>query len=44
MLGSTLGAADVIAIGLDEGTELGSSDGPIDGSNVAKPEGSLLGA
>ena len=33
MLGTTLWAADEITLGLDEGTELGSSDGSSDGSN-----------
>ena len=33
MLGTTLWAADVITLGLDEGTDLGSSVGSSDGSN-----------
>ena len=33
VLGTTLRAADRITLGLDEGTELGSSDGSSDGSN-----------
>ena len=37
-----LGAADGIILNLDEGTDMGSSDGPFDGSIEVKPEGSLL--
>ena len=44
LLSSTLGAADGITLGLDEGTELGSPDCSFDNSNEGKPEGSLLGA
>ena len=44
MLGSTLGVADRITLGLDEGTELGSPYGSFDSSNEGKPEGSWLGA
>ena len=33
MLGTTLWDTDGITLGLDEGTELGSSDGYSDGSN-----------
>ena len=42
-IGYTLGAADVITLGLDEGTELGSPYGYFGSSNEVKPDGSLLG-
>ena len=44
LLGSTLGPADGITLGLDEESELNYPDGSFHGSNEVKPEGSLLGA
>ena len=44
MLGSTLGPANVITLGLDEESEPGSSYGSVDGSNKGKPDSSWLGA
>ena len=43
VLGSTLGAADNVKIGLDDGTEMGSLVGSLDGSNVGIPNGAFLG-
>ena len=43
MLGSTLGAADNVNIGLDDGTYLGSLVGSLEVSNVDIPKGALLG-
>ena len=40
---STLGSADRNTIGLDEGTDLGSSYVFFDGSNKVKPVGLLFG-
>ena len=37
VLGTTLGVADEITLGIDEGTELVSSDGSYDGSNRPGP-------
>ena len=43
VLGSTLGAADNVKIGLDNGSELGSLVGSLEVSNVGIPKGLLFG-
>ena len=43
VLGSTLGAANNVKIGLDDGNELGSLVGSLGGSNAVIPEGAFLG-
>ena len=43
VLGTTLGNVDVITIGIDNGTEMGSLGGSYDGSNNGKLEVLLLG-
>ena len=43
VLGSTLGAANNVKIGLDNRTELVSLVGSLEGYNVGIPKGSFLG-
>ena len=43
MIGTILVDVDVIILGLDVGTELGSLDGSFDGYNDSKLKGLLLG-
>ena len=40
---TTLGDTDINTIGIDEGTDLGSPDGFLDGSNEGKSVGLLFG-
>ena len=41
-LGSTLGGTEKVKVELDDGTELGSLNGSLEGSNDGIPYGSLL--
>ena len=43
VIGTILGNADIITLGIDVGTELRSSDGSFDVSNDGKIEGLLIG-
>ena len=43
VLGSTLGSANNVKIGLDDGTDLGYLVGSPEGSNVGIPKGAFLG-
>ena len=43
VLGSTLGAANNVKIGLDDRTELGYLVGSLEGSNFGIPKGAFLG-
>ena len=42
MLGSTLGGEDKVKVELDDGTNLGSLNGSLEGFNYVIPYGSLL--
>ena len=43
VLGSTLGAANNVKIGIDDVTDMGSLVGSVEGSNVGIPKGEFLG-
>ena len=43
MIGYTLGAANNVKIGLDDGNNLGSLVGSLEGYNVGIPKGAFLG-
>ena len=43
VIGSTLGTSNTVKIELDDGTDLVSLVGPLEGSNVGIPKGAFLG-